>query len=91
MNSRPVFTKGMKLATVHKLSELSTQTVIDVLNNTRTIREAAGQLNVSTKAVYDYMHTRNIVRHCVYFSTKQRDFVAKIVMPPMSDQEGQAQ
>lgn len=58
----------MNLDTVHKLSRLNRQQVIDVLNNTRTIREAAIHLQVSSKAVHDYIRAHAIARHCVYIA-----------------------
>lgn len=78
------------MATPNKLADLKSSVVATVLNNTRTVTEAAITLNVSRQALYEYMQGR-ITKHCVYVATGQNDFVAKIVMSPIADSEGQSQ
>jgi ACT domain-containing protein len=80
----------MNLPTPKQLSSLSPTDIALVLNRTRTVTEAAKTLKVSRQALYKYMQ-KHIGRHCVYFAAGKRDFVAKIIMPPISNAEGDRQ
>lgn len=79
------------MAAPNKLAKLGVKGVLEALNDTGTIREAAERLKVSPQTLYHFMPGR-IARHCVYIAIgTDRTFTGTVSTKAVVDSEGQAQ